>query len=37
VLGGMLGHADRHEPMRDYCLGLMMPLSRKSVEFRRRR
>ena len=27
-----LGHADRREPMRDYCLGLLMPLERKSVE-----
>jgi len=26
------GHADRHEPMRDYCLGLLMPIDRKSVE-----
>jgi SRSO17 transposase len=32
ALGTVLGHADRHEPMRDYCLGLMMPLARKSVE-----
>ena len=32
ALGEVLGHADRHEPMRDYCLGLMMPLARKSVE-----
>ena len=27
-----LGHADRQEPMRDYCLGLLMPIERKSVE-----
>ncbi len=32
ALGQVLGHADRQEPMRDYCLGLMMPLARKSVE-----
>src|SRR5688500_10253249 len=28
----VIGHADRAEPLRDYCLGLMMPLARKSVE-----
>lgn len=27
-----LGHADRHEGLRGYCTGLMLPLSRKSVE-----
>jgi SRSO17 transposase len=32
VLGAVLGHADRQEPMRDYCLGLLMPIARKSVE-----
>ena len=32
ALGAVLGHADRQGPMRDYCLGLMMPLARKSVE-----
>jgi SRSO17 transposase len=32
VLGAVLGHADRREPMRDYCLGLLMPIERKSVE-----
>jgi len=32
ALGEVLGHADRQEPMRDYCLGLMMPIARKSVE-----
>ena len=32
ALGEVLGHADRQEPMRDYCLGLLMPLARKSVE-----
>jgi SRSO17 transposase len=31
-LAGSFGHADRHEPMRDYCLGLLMPIARKSVE-----
>ena len=29
---GVIGHADRAEPLRDYCLGLMMPVARKSVE-----
>jgi len=28
----VLGHADREEPMREYCAGLMLPLKRKSVE-----
>ena len=28
----VLGHADRQEPMRDYCLGLLMPIERRSVE-----
>src|SRR5271169_1175612 len=32
ALGAELGHADRQEPMRDYCLGLLMPIERKSVE-----
>ena len=27
-----LGHADRHAGLSDYCTGLMLPLSRKSVE-----
>ncbi|WP_336692550.1 IS701 family transposase [Delftia acidovorans] len=27
-----LGHADRHARLRGYCTGLMLPLSRKSVE-----
>src|ERR1700716_4457121 len=31
-LGTALGHADRQAPMRDYCLGLLMPIERKSVE-----
>src|ERR1700747_3452497 len=28
----VLGHADRAGPLRDYCVGLMMPCERKSVE-----
>ena len=32
ALGAVLGHADRQEPMRDYCLGLLMPIERRSVE-----
>jgi SRSO17 transposase len=28
----VIGHADRAEPLRDYCLGLMMPIARKSIE-----
>ena len=31
-LAGGLGHADRHAGLRGYCTGLMLPLSRKSVE-----
>ncbi len=31
-LFGAIGHADRAEPLRDYCLGLLMPGERKSVE-----
>src|SRR5512134_4201321 len=31
-LAGVIGHADRVKPLRDYCLGLMMPCERKSVE-----
>jgi hypothetical protein len=27
-----LGHADRHAGLRGYCTGLMLPVSRKSVE-----
>src|ERR1700721_2324512 len=27
-----IGHADRARPLRDYCVGLMMPCERKSVE-----
>ena len=28
----VIGHADRVGPLRDYCIGLMMPCERKSVE-----
>src|SRR6266849_5515046 len=31
-LAGVLGHADRIGPLRDYCTGLMLPGERKSVE-----
>ena len=31
-LAGVIGHADRVNPLRDYCSGLMMPCERKSVE-----
>ena len=31
-LVGVIGHADRARPLRDYCVGLMMPCERKSVE-----
>ncbi len=31
-LVSVIGHADRAVPLRDYCLGLMMPSGRKSVE-----
>jgi len=31
-LAGVIGHADRAEPLRDYCTGLLMPCERKSVE-----
>jgi SRSO17 transposase len=32
ALGRVIGHADRQQPMRDDCLGLVMPIARKSVE-----
>jgi SRSO17 transposase len=32
ALAEMIGHADRVEPLRDYCLGLLLPGERKSVE-----
>jgi SRSO17 transposase len=31
-LARVLGHADRRAPLPDYCLGLLMPIARKSVE-----
>jgi SRSO17 transposase len=31
-LVAVIGHADRAAPLRDYCLGLLMPGDRKSVE-----
>src|SRR4030081_1610276 len=31
-LVGVIGHADRAGPLRDYCTGLVMPCERKSVE-----
>ena len=31
-LVGVIGHADRAGPLRDYCTGLLMPGERKSVE-----
>src|SRR4029077_14142512 len=31
-LTSVIGHADRATPLRDYCVGLMMPGERKSVE-----
>jgi SRSO17 transposase len=32
ALADVIGHADRVEPLHDYCLGLLMPGERKSVE-----
>ncbi|HAU56265.1 MAG TPA: IS701 family transposase, partial [Comamonadaceae bacterium] len=31
-LSQALRHADRHAGLKGYCTGLMLPLSRKSVE-----
>ena len=31
-LVSVIGHADRAQPLRDYCTGLMLPCERKSVE-----
>jgi len=31
-LVSVIGHADRIEPLHDYCVGLMLPCERKSVE-----
>src|ERR1700682_2986366 len=28
----VIGHADRAKPLHDYCVGLMLPCERKSVE-----
>ena len=28
----VIGHVDRAKPLRDYCVGLMLPCERKSVE-----
>ncbi len=32
ALADVIGHADRVRPLRDYCLGLLTPAERKSVE-----
>jgi SRSO17 transposase len=32
ALVAVIGHADRAEPLNDYCVGLLMPGERKSVE-----
>ena len=32
ALAEVIGHADRAEPLRDYCRGLLLPGERKSVE-----
>ena len=32
ALVNVIGHADRAQPLRDYCMGLVMPVERKSVE-----
>src|SRR3982751_1954158 len=32
ALAAVSGHADRAAPLRDYCLGLLLPGERKSVE-----
>jgi len=31
-LVSVIGHADCAGPLRDYCIGLMLPCERKSVE-----
>lgn len=36
-LVSVIGHADRAGPLHDYCVGLMLPCERKSVEPMRRR
>ena len=30
-LGSVIGHADRAGPLRDYCLGLIMPCERQRI------
>src|ERR671917_1524996 len=32
ALAEVIGHADRAEPLHDYCRGLLLPGDRKSVE-----
>src|SRR3954453_13350159 len=32
ALAEVIGHADRTAPLRDYCLGLLLPGERKGVE-----
>jgi SRSO17 transposase len=32
ALVSIIGHADRERPLRDYCVGLLLPSERKSVE-----
>jgi len=32
ALAGVIGHADRAQPLSDYCRGLLLPCERKSVE-----
>src|ERR687885_2634727 len=32
ALAEVIGHADRAEPLRDYCRGLLLPGDRKSIE-----
>jgi SRSO17 transposase len=32
LLSGVVDHADRAEPLRDYCTGLLLPIARKSIE-----
>ena len=31
-VASVIGHADREGPLRDYCMGLLLPGERKSVE-----
>ena len=31
-LASAAGHADRHDPLKSYCKGLLLPIKRKSVE-----